>query len=88
MQWMIDPMSCPADVEASMTGRYQGHVIDMVAQAAANGETLHIRETARRIAATTESFSFLDAIADALVQESVRQRASFEMNQSCTPRPS
>ena len=71
-----------------MVGRYQGHVIHAVWKATRRGETLHVREAAQSIAAAAGSPHLLDAIADALVHESIRQRASFEINQSRTPRPS
>ena len=71
-----------------MVGRYQGYVIDAVRNATRRNETLHVRETARSIAAAARSPHLLDAIADALVQEGIRQRTSIEMRQSRTPRPS
>ena len=56
-----------------MLERYQGHVIHAVWQAKRKGETLHVCEVARSIAETGGSPHLLDAIADALVQEGIRQ---------------
>ena len=56
-----------------IAGRYQGHIFDAVARAVAAGERLHVRETATRIADATGSFPFLEAIADALVEEGLRR---------------
>ncbi len=63
-----------------IAGRYQGHIFDAVTRAVAAGETLHVRETAARIADATGSFPFLEAIADALVEEGLRRRAILVMS--------
>ena len=61
-----------------MVGRYQGYIIHAVWKAARKGETLNLFETAQSIAAAIGSPHLLDAIVDALVQESTRQQACFE----------
>ena len=63
-----------------IAGRYQGHIFDAVARAVTRGETLYVRETAARIADATGSFPFLDAIADALVEEGLRRQAILVMS--------
>jgi hypothetical protein len=63
-----------------MLVRYQGHVIHAVWQAKRRGEMLHVCEVARSIAETSGSPHLLDAIADALVQEGIRQQATLDMN--------
>jgi hypothetical protein len=63
-----------------IAGRYRGHIFDAVTRAVVTGERLHVRETATRIADATGSFPFLDAIADALVEEGLRRRAILVMS--------
>ena len=71
-----------------MVYRYQGHVIHAVWKAARRGETLQVCQAAQSIAAAIGCPHLLDTIVDALVQENIRQKASYEMNQPRTPRPS
>ena len=63
-----------------MADKYQGRVIHAVWQASRKGEILHVREAAREIAEATACPHLLDAVADALVQEGIRQRVTLDMN--------
>jgi hypothetical protein len=71
--------SGPNGEDGMIAGRYRGHIFDAVARAVVTGETLHVHETAAGIAYATGSYPFLDAIADALVEEGLRRRAILAM---------
>ena len=65
-----------------MTARYRGRVIHAVWQAKKRDRVLHVRATAKRIAEAAGSPQLLEAVADELLREGVRQRANMYIDHS------
>lgn len=66
--------------DTSETGKVPELVSAAVASARQAGSILDIERTARRIARASGAAAALDAIAEALLREGVRQRVAIDMN--------